>query len=144
MTKSFYYSKGEIKNLKELELSLDDFSSDELEIYLKNKDFSNWIRSSLKNTKVAKVFEGFETKDDLKRYFSKKDDNMVRKNKVESEKKEVKEQGVKRHIKSSTLSYVSAEAPETFIMKEFLFGALFGLLLGLILMAMLISAGIYY
>ncbi|MFT4261048.1 MAG: hypothetical protein ACMXX9_01295 [Candidatus Woesearchaeota archaeon] len=42
------------------------------------------------------------------------------------------------------ISYVSSEAPETFIMKEFLFGALFGLMLGMILMAMLIRSGIYF
>ncbi len=78
-------------------------------------------------------------------------DNTTRSNLKDSERieKEIrdhleKQTPNKRYIPDTQVSYISTEGPHTFILKEFLMGALFGLLLGLILMAMLSRSTVYF
>ena len=144
-----------------------DFAS-WVEACLNNKDLASKLKSANTKAKTVSLLE-----DTLHGKVEAKKESVVKKsvspktvakkssssNNLKSkkvvEKKQEKETSVpvkeesdyvpSRHSYSSNkVHYISTEAPHTFILKEFLFGALFGLLLGLILMAMLVRAGVYF
>lgn len=116
------------------------------------KEETKEVEESLENEKSPEVKEYSEEKESLADDSS---EALIEEAKVDEKannpplketaisKSESSIKGNERHS-SSGVSYISTESPSTFVMKEFLFGALFGLLLGMILMAMLIRSGAYF
>lgn len=160
--KKFYYSKGSFNSVSSFKSAVRNMSEKEVNGFLERGDFSLWLSKSLGENKISNDLRLIATKDQLIDYFSEDKKVKIQKNdeptKMDKPKKNIKEEMKpkkteskvenkpvsKAHQTKQTVSYVSSEAPHSFILKEFMFGALFGLMLGLILMAMLINSGIYY
>ncbi len=174
MAKFYFVNGREGSSKEELLKEIKSLTKEEFEHHVNQErnDFANYTRDVLKREDLAEELEKASSKNKVVEILSeKKKTPTPTKKKTTSTKekskpktttkktrplksKKVSRKNNKkieridkprpRHIPTRPVSYVSTETPHTFILKEFLLGALFGLLLGLILMAMLINQGIYF
>ncbi len=142
---------------EELLKEIKDLTNEEFKHHVNQEknDFANYVKDVLKDEKLAMALKKTTSKkktEELlrnKKTTSKKKPRQKSKterkeNKAEQAKNEKKEEYLERRLPTRQVSYINTETPQTFILKEFLLGALFGLLLGLILMAMITSRGLYF
>ncbi len=95
----FYYSKGSFDSVSTFKSSIIKMTSAEVEGYLKNKDFSNWLAHSLGEKKLAEDVAKISTRKELLESF--------RKPKTVSTKPAVKKPVAKKTVTSKTVRKVS-------------------------------------